>query len=41
LLGLRKIDVCGDLDTGIARADDRLQNVFHALDDARLDFLGV
>jgi hypothetical protein len=41
LLALREVDVGGDLDAGIAGADDRRQDVFDALDDARLDFLDV
>ncbi len=34
LLGLREIDIGGDLDLGVARSDDRRQDVFDALDDA-------
>ncbi len=41
LLALREVDVGSDLDAGIARADDRREDVFNALDDARLDFLDV
>ncbi|KFB70944.1 MAG: hypothetical protein AW09_003943 [Candidatus Accumulibacter phosphatis] len=41
LFRLREVDVGGNLDTGVAGADDWCQDVFDALDDARLDFLDV